>query len=133
MHHFPDPVVDAVAPSPALLRRRSSTFCKAPLKKSASFTFRASASLSQAISSRNACSPGRRRRLSLPPGLALPAATFGRRFPLIQQHAIDAQFPSQLHDVVGYLHPLHRLPLELGRILRPLLFLSRHSLFSIRC
>jgi GH15 family glucan-1,4-alpha-glucosidase len=35
-HYFPDLVVDAVAPEPSLLRRRTPTFCKAPLKKSIS-------------------------------------------------------------------------------------------------
>ena len=39
-HQLPDSVVDAFAPEPLLLRRRASTFCKAPLKKSTSSTGR---------------------------------------------------------------------------------------------
>src|SRR5579871_128367 len=35
-HHSPDLVVDAFSPELPSLRRRASTFCKAPLKKSAS-------------------------------------------------------------------------------------------------
>lgn len=38
-HHFSDLVIDAVSPALLLFWRRSSTFCKAPLKKSASSDF----------------------------------------------------------------------------------------------
>src|ERR1039458_7905536 len=41
-HHFSHLLVDAVPPEPLPFWRRASTFCKAPLKKSASSVFSAS-------------------------------------------------------------------------------------------
>jgi hypothetical protein len=41
-HQFPDLVVDAVSPALVFFWRRASTFCKAPLKKSASSVLSAS-------------------------------------------------------------------------------------------
>src|ERR1051326_2149903 len=62
-HHFPDLVVDAVAPEPPLCCRRASTFCKAPLKKSNSRLFSASTRLSwltslRKVDSREFCGGG---------------------------------------------------------------------------
>src|SRR5258706_1428715 len=48
-HHFPDVVVDILPPEVLLCRRRASTFCKAPLKKSVSSVLSASARLSRPI------------------------------------------------------------------------------------
>jgi hypothetical protein len=41
-HQFSDVFVDAFPPEPLLRRRRASTFCKAPFKKSTSIAFSAS-------------------------------------------------------------------------------------------
>jgi hypothetical protein len=49
-HHLSDLFVDAVSPEPLLLRRRASTFCKAPLKKSVSSVFSASTRFRSRIS-----------------------------------------------------------------------------------
>src|SRR5262249_5800225 len=50
-HHLPDLLVGAVPPALALLWRRASIFCKAPLKKSTSNVF----SASNCFTSRNCC------------------------------------------------------------------------------
>src|SRR6185295_4194460 len=55
-HQLPDSVVDAFAPEPLLLRPRASTFCKAPLKKSASSTFSPSSRFSSRTSLRSSLS-----------------------------------------------------------------------------
>src|SRR5204862_4574521 len=56
-HQLPDSVVDAFSPEPLLLRRRASTFCKAPLKKSTSSAFSPSTRFSSRISFRSSRSP----------------------------------------------------------------------------
>src|ERR1700681_3547042 len=48
-HQLPDLVVDAVSPACLLLWRRASTFCKAPLKKSASSVLSATSRFSRPI------------------------------------------------------------------------------------
>src|SRR5713226_4083109 len=48
-HQLPDLVVDAFPPETPLLRRRASTFCKAPLKKSVSSVLSASTRFSWRI------------------------------------------------------------------------------------
>src|SRR6266852_1346452 len=53
-HHFLDFVVDTFSPVIPLCRRRASTFCKAPLKKSSSSVFSASTRCNWLISLRSA-------------------------------------------------------------------------------
>src|ERR1700690_241469 len=57
-HQLPDLVVDAVSPGRVLLWRRASTFCKAPLKKSASSVLSATTRFSCATCNRNSRSFG---------------------------------------------------------------------------
>jgi len=57
-HHFPDLVVDALAPESVFCWRRAATFCKAPLKKSTSSPLSASARLSWLFSWRSSASRG---------------------------------------------------------------------------
>ena len=108
-HQLSDLVVDAVSPAGLLLWRRAPTFCKAPLKKSASSVLSATSRFSCAT----CCRSSRSFEFSGGPLSVvnrLPLITL-----LVQQQPMHAQFCRKRDDVIALLQPLDRhLPECLG-------------------
>ena len=123
-HHFPDLVVDAVAPESLLLWRRASTFCKAPLKKSSfqRLVCQHPLELADLFAQRELHA------------ISVVAATRHLHrlqliAPLVQQPPMIPKFLRQRHDVVALLQPLHRHLPERHSDTAPLVFFATRSSF----
>jgi hypothetical protein len=123
-HQLSDLVVDAVSPAGLLLWRRAPTFCKAPLKKSASSVLSATSRFSCAT----CCRSSRSFEFSGGPLSVvnrLPLITL-----LVQQQPMHAQFCRKRDDVIALLQPLDRhLPECLGISTNPPLRFATRSPF----